>query len=108
MRVGVALLFQNYHDMDRYEAMERGEDVGAMSTPDGQIVSEQLGLGDLVEPLGFDTLWTFEHRTTPYIMLPNPQQFISYFAGRTKRIDFGTMVTVMPWHDPVRLAESLA
>jgi alkanesulfonate monooxygenase SsuD/methylene tetrahydromethanopterin reductase-like flavin-dependent oxidoreductase (luciferase family) len=108
VRVGVALMFQNYEDMDRFEAAERGEPVGEMAVQDSQIMADQFALADMVEPLGFDTLWTFEHRVTPYIMLPNPQQFIAYFAGRTQRIDFGTMVTVLPWHDPVRLAENLS
>jgi alkanesulfonate monooxygenase SsuD/methylene tetrahydromethanopterin reductase-like flavin-dependent oxidoreductase (luciferase family) len=63
---------------------------------------------DLVEPLGFDTLWTFEHHFSPYIMLPNPQQMIAFMAGRTQRIDFGTNATILPWHNPVRLAENLA
>jgi alkanesulfonate monooxygenase SsuD/methylene tetrahydromethanopterin reductase-like flavin-dependent oxidoreductase (luciferase family) len=108
MKVGVALLFQNATEMDRFEAMERGEEVGPPITPDSSVMADQLALGDLVEPLGYNSLWTFEHRTSPYIMLPNPQQFIAYFAGRTERIDFGTMVTVVPWHNPVRLAENLS
>lgn len=108
MKVGVALLFQNAKDMDRFEAVERGEQVGEQVAADADVLSDQLALGDLVEPLGYDSLWTFEHRTSPYIMLPNPQQFIAYFAGRTQRIDFGTMVTVLPWHNPVRLAENLS
>jgi alkanesulfonate monooxygenase SsuD/methylene tetrahydromethanopterin reductase-like flavin-dependent oxidoreductase (luciferase family) len=108
MKIGIALLFQNAEDMSRYEAMERGETVGAMSIDDSTVMRDQFALGDLVEPLGYDSLWTFEHRTDPYIMLPNPQQFIAYFAGRTSRIGFGTMVTVVPWHDPIRLAENLS
>jgi alkanesulfonate monooxygenase SsuD/methylene tetrahydromethanopterin reductase-like flavin-dependent oxidoreductase (luciferase family) len=108
MRVGIALLFQNYLDMDRFEAAERGEVVGGPVVQDSQVMRDQFALADLVEPLGFDSLWTFEHRSTPYILLPNPQQFIAYFAARTKRIDFGTMVTVLPWHDPIRLAENLS
>jgi alkanesulfonate monooxygenase SsuD/methylene tetrahydromethanopterin reductase-like flavin-dependent oxidoreductase (luciferase family) len=108
MRVGVAPLFQNYADWERYDAVQRGEDGGPMLVEDAEIWREQLAFCDLVEPLGFDSLWTFEHRNSPYIMLPNPQQFLSYVAGRTKRIDVGTMVTILPWHNPVRLAENIA
>jgi alkanesulfonate monooxygenase SsuD/methylene tetrahydromethanopterin reductase-like flavin-dependent oxidoreductase (luciferase family) len=32
----------------------------------------------------------------------------SYFAGRTRRISLGTSVIVLPWHDPVRVAEQIA
>ena len=62
-------------------------------------------IGDLVEPLGFDSMWTVEHHFTPYTMDTNTLQFLTFFAGRTKRIDFGTMVVVLPWHDPIRVAE---
>ena len=41
-------------------------------------------------------------------MAPNPLQFLTYMAGRTSRIDLGTMVTVLPWHQPLRLAEQVA
>lgn len=106
MKIGIAPLFQNIEDSDRFEAMSRGE--AAPSPDDARIFREQLGLGDLAEPLGYDSLWTFEHRASSYMLLPNPQQMIAYFAGRTSRIDFGSMVTVIPWHHPVRLAENIA
>jgi alkanesulfonate monooxygenase SsuD/methylene tetrahydromethanopterin reductase-like flavin-dependent oxidoreductase (luciferase family) len=108
MRIGVAPMFQNVQDLDRFEALERGEDAGPIQHGDDKVWQEQLAFVDLVEPLGFDSLWTFEHRATPYILLPNPQQFLSYVAARTKRIDVGSMVTVLPWHHPVRLAENIA
>ena len=37
---------------------------------------------------------------------PNPPQFLSWVAGRTERVSLGTMVTVLPWHEPVRVAEN--
>jgi len=33
---------------------------------------------------------------------------LSYYAGRTKRITLGTCVIVLPWHDPIRVAEQIA
>jgi alkanesulfonate monooxygenase SsuD/methylene tetrahydromethanopterin reductase-like flavin-dependent oxidoreductase (luciferase family) len=41
-------------------------------------------------------------------MTPNPLQVLSYFAGRTERVTFGTMVAVAPWWHPVRLAHQIA
>ena len=41
-------------------------------------------------------------------MSPAPTQLLAYFAGRTKRIQLGTAVIVLPWHDPVRVAEQIA
>lgn len=107
MKVGVTLFAQNYVDWDRFEAVEANAEEGElpMLIPDDQIYREQFQLGDLVEPLGFDSLWTVEHHFTPYTMINNPTQFLAYFAGRTKRIDMGTMVVVLPWHDPIMVAE---
>lgn len=106
MKVGVTLFAQNYTDWDRYEAIEAGAtDIPSQRISDSQVYREQFHLGDLVEPLGFDSLWTVEHHFTPYTMVNNPTQFLAYFAGRTKRIDMGTMVVVLPWHDPIAVAE---
>src|SRR5438128_10510820 len=97
MRVGVSMFFQNYFAWDRYDSA--GSDQPA-ATPDTQIYDEDLALGDLAEPLGFDSLWTVEHHHTPYTMIPDPTQLPSYYAGRTSRIDLGTMGMDIPSHDP--------
>ena len=76
--------------------------------PDVAVVHEHFQAGDLVEPLGFDSLWALEHHFTGYAMSPAPTQLLAYFAGRTKRIQLGTAVIVLPWHDPVRVAEQIA
>jgi alkanesulfonate monooxygenase SsuD/methylene tetrahydromethanopterin reductase-like flavin-dependent oxidoreductase (luciferase family) len=75
---------------------------------DASVVGEHLAAGDLAEPLGFDSLFALEHHFTGYAMSPAPTQLLSYFAGRTKRIQLGTAVIVLPWHDPVRVAEQIA
>jgi alkanesulfonate monooxygenase SsuD/methylene tetrahydromethanopterin reductase-like flavin-dependent oxidoreductase (luciferase family) len=75
---------------------------------DASVVGEHLAMGDLVEPLGFDSLFALEHHFTGYAMSPAPTQLLSYYAGRTKRIQLGTAVIVLPWHDPVRVAEQIA
>ena len=76
--------------------------------PDSAILHEHMALGDLAEPLGFDSLFALEHHFTGYAMSPSPLQFLSYYAGRTKRIHLGTGVIVIPWHDPIRIAEQIA
>jgi alkanesulfonate monooxygenase SsuD/methylene tetrahydromethanopterin reductase-like flavin-dependent oxidoreductase (luciferase family) len=75
---------------------------------DAAVFAEHMALGDLAEPLGFDSLFALEHHFTGYAMSPSPTQLLSYFAGRTKRITLGTAVIVLPWHDPVRVAEEIA
>jgi len=75
---------------------------------DASIVGEHLAMGDLAEALGFDSLFALEHHFTGYAMSPAPAQLLSYFAGRTRSINLGTAVIVLPWHDPVRVAEEIA
>ena len=75
---------------------------------DAAVLGEHMALGDLAEPLGFDSLWALEHHFTGYAMSPAPTQLLSYYAGRTKRLTLGTAVIVLPWHDPVRVAEQIA
>jgi alkanesulfonate monooxygenase SsuD/methylene tetrahydromethanopterin reductase-like flavin-dependent oxidoreductase (luciferase family) len=75
---------------------------------DSAVFADHLVLGDLAEPLGFDSLFALEHHFTGYAMSPSPTQLLSYFAGRTRRIALGTAVIVLPWHDPVRVAEQIA
>lgn len=75
---------------------------------DASVVAEHMALGDLAEPLGFDSLFALEHHFTGYAMSPAPTQLLAYYAGRTRRIMLGTAVIVLPWHDPVRVAEQIA
>jgi alkanesulfonate monooxygenase SsuD/methylene tetrahydromethanopterin reductase-like flavin-dependent oxidoreductase (luciferase family) len=75
---------------------------------DASVVHEHLALGDLAEPLGFDSLWALEHHFTGYAMSPAPTELLAYYAGRTKRLTLGTAVIVLPWHDPIRVAEQIA
>src|SRR5712691_8040160 len=62
---------------------------------------DTLYIGELVEPLGFDSIWATEHYGSAYSMQPNPLQYLAYWAGRTTRVDMGTAVIVAPWWNPV-------
>jgi alkanesulfonate monooxygenase SsuD/methylene tetrahydromethanopterin reductase-like flavin-dependent oxidoreductase (luciferase family) len=75
---------------------------------DHELYWEECRLADLAEPLGFDSLWAVEHHFDNYAMIPDVVQFLTYIAGRTSRIGLGTAVIVLPWHDPVRVAEQIA
>jgi alkanesulfonate monooxygenase SsuD/methylene tetrahydromethanopterin reductase-like flavin-dependent oxidoreductase (luciferase family) len=76
--------------------------------PDAALYHEHMAMGDLAEPLGFDSLFALEHHFTGYSMSPAPLQLLSYYAGRTHKITLGTCVIVLPWHDPIRVAEQIA
>ena len=39
---------------------------------DASVVGEHMAMGDLVEPLGFDSLFALEHHFTGYAMSPAP------------------------------------
>jgi alkanesulfonate monooxygenase SsuD/methylene tetrahydromethanopterin reductase-like flavin-dependent oxidoreductase (luciferase family) len=92
MRVGMGTIFQNPHDR----------------RPDHDVYTGELRLTDLAEPLGFDSVWGVEHHFTDYTMCPDVLQFLSYVAGRTRRVQLGSMVVVLPWHDPLRVAEQVS
>ena len=42
--------------------------------PDAALYHEHMALGDLAEPLGFDSLFALEHHFTGYSMSPAPLQ----------------------------------
>jgi alkanesulfonate monooxygenase SsuD/methylene tetrahydromethanopterin reductase-like flavin-dependent oxidoreductase (luciferase family) len=91
MHIGMAVIFQG-----------TGE-----GRTDRNVYRNELRLGDLAEPLGFESLWGVEHHFTDYTMCPDVLQFLTYFAGRTETIQLGSMVVVLPWHDPLRVAEQV-
>src|SRR4030095_9243283 len=83
-------------------AHQRGHDY-----PDARFFREEFENCVLAEELGFDSVWITEHHFSDYSFCTNPLQALTYLAGRTKRVLLGTQVIVVPWHDPVRLAEQI-
>lgn len=92
MHVGTGIVFQN---------------PGKQRT-DLEVYRNDLRLAELAEPLGFESVWSVEHHFTDYTLCPDVLQFLSYMAGRTQKIRLGSMVVVLPWHDPLRVAEEVA
>jgi alkanesulfonate monooxygenase SsuD/methylene tetrahydromethanopterin reductase-like flavin-dependent oxidoreductase (luciferase family) len=61
------------------------------------------------EKLGFDQAWVTEHHFGGYGgILPHPPTFLSALAGKTSRIRLGVAIAVLPFHNPLELAESYA
>ena len=75
---------------------------------DREVYRHELGMAERAEPLGFDSIWSAEHHFDNYTMCPNVAQFLTYMAGRTERAKLGSMVMVLPWHDPIRVAEEVS
>ena len=91
MKVGVLLVFQNWHEDLTDEEMFRSE----------------IRLGEMAETLGYDSVWSVEHHFDDYSMCPDATQSLSYLAGRTSSIKLGTGAVILPWNDPLRVAEKI-
>jgi len=75
---------------------------------DTQVYDEEVRLALLAEELGFDVLWAAEHHFFGYSFCPDNTEVLAYLAGATSRIDVGTAAIIMPWHDPLRVAERVS
>ena len=105
MHCGVMVTGYNQGDWERLIAEDYSR---PPATPDSMNMDDTLYMGELVEPLGFDSIWATEHYGSAYSMQPNPPQYLAYWAGRTSRVDVGTAVIVAPWWNPVRLASEIS
>src|SRR5579871_4983703 len=105
MRCGVAVVAMNSPDWERVNAKQWDRPA---ATPDHVIWDRSLEIAEMIEPLGFDSIWASEHFSTPYGMSPNSLQLLAFMAGRTKRVDFGTLVIVLPWWHPVKVTHEIA
>ena len=91
MHVGISTGFANHAPID-----------------DDRFLREEMVQLLLAEELGFESIWITEHHFSDYSVAPNPLQYLTWLAGKTKRARLGTQVVVVPWRDPVRLAEEIA
>jgi alkanesulfonate monooxygenase SsuD/methylene tetrahydromethanopterin reductase-like flavin-dependent oxidoreductase (luciferase family) len=76
-------------------------------SPDHKFFQRSLDYCLRAEELGFDSIWLTEHHFSDYGLVPDPLQALTYLAARTNRVKLGTAVLVLPWHDPVRVAEQI-
>jgi alkanesulfonate monooxygenase SsuD/methylene tetrahydromethanopterin reductase-like flavin-dependent oxidoreductase (luciferase family) len=60
------------------------------------------------ERLGFHSAFLVEHHFSGVGQVSSPLDLLSWVAARTTSIRLGTAVMVLPWHDPVLLAERAA
>jgi alkanesulfonate monooxygenase SsuD/methylene tetrahydromethanopterin reductase-like flavin-dependent oxidoreductase (luciferase family) len=90
MHIGLGLTMQNLDD----------------KITDLEVYRQELSLAARAEAVGFDSVWFSEHHFSDYQLTPQTPMVLSWLAGQSTRIKLGQMVTVLPWHDPVRVAES--
>ena len=60
------------------------------------------------EKVGFEGMFLVEHHFTGQGQLSASLNLLSFLAAKTTRIRLGTGVVVLPWHNPVLLAEQVA
>lgn len=75
---------------------------------DADVYELELGLAAGAEPAGFDSVWHSEHHFTDYQLTSQQGMVLAWLAARTERVKLGTFVTVLPWHDPLRVAEQFS
>ena len=77
-------------------------------------VDSGVGFRDFVdynveaESLGFVSTFLVEHHFTGFGQISATLNLLTFIAARTKTLRLGTAVIVLPWHNPVLLAEQTA
>lgn len=90
MDVGLQMVFASY---------------GWTNVSDEQVWDEELRLARLAADNGFDVLWAVEHHFNDYSFCPDNLQLMTHLAATCPTIDVGTAAVILPWHDPLRVAE---
>jgi len=91
MQTGYLMVFQNAHE----------------GMTDVEMVKKEMRLAELTEDCGFDVCWSAEHHFDAYSMIPDNLQALTWVAARTSRIKLGTAAVILPWNQPIRVAEKL-
>ena len=93
MDVGMMMVFASY---------------GWDDCSDARVWEEEIRLARLAADLGFDCLWSAEHHFNDYSFVPDNLQLMTYLTALCPNIDLGTAAVILPWHDPLRVAEQAA
>lgn len=75
---------------------------------DSQVYDEELRLALLADELGFDVVWSVEHHFFDYSFCPDNMQLLSYLTAVLKHAEVGTAAVILPWNEPLRVAERIA
>lgn len=72
---------------------------------DQEMYENEIELAVEAERLGYDTVWAVEHHFEDYALCPDNLLMLAHIAGRTSTIKLGTAAVIVPWNDPLRVAE---
>jgi alkanesulfonate monooxygenase SsuD/methylene tetrahydromethanopterin reductase-like flavin-dependent oxidoreductase (luciferase family) len=81
---------------------------GDFSAPTGQGFRDYLDFNAEAEALGFHSSFSVEHHFTGWNQVSATLMLLMALAMRTKTLRLGSAVMVLPWHNPVLLAEQAA
>ncbi|HYA54197.1 MAG TPA: LLM class flavin-dependent oxidoreductase [Thermoplasmata archaeon] len=69
---------------------------------------EVVRLGEAADSAGLSTLWVAEHHFHPGGVAPAPPVLLAALGARTRRLRLGVLVSVLPFHRPIEVAEQYA
>src|SRR5258707_2614048 len=81
---------------------------GWQGMSDDQAWDEEIRLARLADELGFDALWAVEHHFNDYSFCPDNRALMPHLTALCPNTDLGTAAVILPWHDPLRVAENAA
>ena len=80
MKVGLSCIFQNpWNNLN-----------------DHDVYQHEVRIASQAEALGYDSIWGVEHHFTGYTMCPDVIQWLSFIAGKTERVELGSMAVILP------------
>jgi alkanesulfonate monooxygenase SsuD/methylene tetrahydromethanopterin reductase-like flavin-dependent oxidoreductase (luciferase family) len=109
-------LQRRYHGGNQ-EQSEEAMDVGMMmvfasygwdNCPDDRVWDEEIQLARIAADSGFDCLWSAEHHFNDYSFVPDNLALMMHLTALCPNVDVGTAAVILPWHDPLRVAENAA
>jgi alkanesulfonate monooxygenase SsuD/methylene tetrahydromethanopterin reductase-like flavin-dependent oxidoreductase (luciferase family) len=75
---------------------------------ESDVIQNEFAQMVLSEELGYDTIWLTEHHFIEYGISVSPMALAAALAARTQRIHIALAAAILPFHDPIRLAEEIA
>ena len=72
-----------------------------------QLLAETRAEVQLAEEVDFDIAWFAEHHFSNYSIITSPLLLVAHMAQATTRIRLGPAVIVLPFYEPLRLAEDV-
>jgi alkanesulfonate monooxygenase SsuD/methylene tetrahydromethanopterin reductase-like flavin-dependent oxidoreductase (luciferase family) len=81
---------------------------GAELTDSSQGFREWIENNVEAEALGYHSVFVVEHHFTGFGQVSASLNLLTWLGARTTRLRLGTAVLVLPWHNPVLLAEQAA